>query len=62
MTDSTRLEALKLAVQLCGHGNWPDVGSRSDAALAVANLFVAWLGMPPTREAAADAIDARKAA
>ena len=58
MSDSVRLEALKLAVQLCGHGNWENIARRSDGALFVADLFVAWLGEPPRREAAADAIDA----
>lgn len=56
-----RAEALRLAVQLCGHGNWENISRRSDATLAVADLFVAWLGKPPSREAAANAISARKA-
>lgn len=62
MMDPVRLEALKLAVEICGHGNYPDVGTRCDASLKVADLYVLWLnGSPPQSEAAADAIDARKA-
>lgn len=39
MIDPIRTEALRLAVQLCCVGNYPNVGERAEAALLVADLF-----------------------
>lgn len=50
-----RAEALRLAVQLCGHGHWENIASRADTTLVVADLYVAWLGELARREVRAEA-------
>ena len=61
--DPIRAEALRAAVAICTPGNSADIRRRLDSTLVCADMFV-WflLDVHPTTEAAADAIDAEKAA